>query len=150
MELSPFISWGFLTAFPPCPNMAFWYNMSFTKIQLCSKYFDWTRSGGHRLIKSFWFPIWSYIKFKDFVNFLKKSLLDLHKILYVLIQYKLVFDCNKLHFRAWNLRFYKILGQSHNRSLPRSFNWQYVSKADQMITATQAISFVSDLHYSWA
>ena len=35
----------------------------------------------------------------------------------------LFFDCSKLHFRAWIMRFHKILVQSHNRSLPRSFSF---------------------------
>ena len=43
MELSPFIGFGL----PPLAQTWYFdYNMSFTKIRLCSKYFDWVRGGG--------------------------------------------------------------------------------------------------------
>ena len=49
--------WGFLTATPNLRKHGFLYNISFTKIELCSEYFGWAREGGGHGLKSFLFPI---------------------------------------------------------------------------------------------
>ena len=69
IELSPFI----LTASPPpqkkLKKKLKKIDMSFTKIQLCSKYFNWATGeggGGHGLIKSFLISYMFYIKYLHF------------------------------------------------------------------------------------
>ena len=78
MDLSPFIGFG------PSPLAQTWHLDIVCHLQnySCVKSILVGQGGEHGLMKGFLFPIICYIKFKDFVQILKKSLLELHKILH--------------------------------------------------------------------